>query len=364
MKIENFDTGLKGQENVKNIIITPEENYQNKQKVKEYLKDIIHSGKLHIDKNLNKYFAKNVKVNCFHPINEFSGIEKFKDYYWTPLFESFPDLERREQVMLGGTFKDKAQVASISMLSGVFKKDWLGIKANNKMVNLRCCEIHEIKDNKIVECHILIDTIDLIFQTGILPINKSRGAEGNWLNPINTDGVNYFEKDLNVSKFNLEQALTMQRSLNIKPEIDCKSDEDLKSKLINHPQKEFWHENMIWYGPSGIGTARSLKGFIDYHQLPFRKTFKERNYWKLGHYSELGDGKFSLTAGWHSIQATYGSDDWLGYPPNNKNVTMRVMDFYHHDEGKIRENWVPIDIAHILNQIGVDIFELIKKHNV
>ena len=54
---------------------------------------------------------------------------------------------------------------------------------------------------------------------------------------------------------------------------------------------------MIWYGPSGIGTARSLEGFVDNHQLPFRKTFKERNYWKLGHYSELGDGKFSLTAG-------------------------------------------------------------------
>ena len=32
MKIENFDTGLKGQEDVENIIITPEENYKNKQK--------------------------------------------------------------------------------------------------------------------------------------------------------------------------------------------------------------------------------------------------------------------------------------------------------------------------------------------
>ena len=35
MKIENFDTGLKGQEDVENIIITPEENYKNKQKVKK-----------------------------------------------------------------------------------------------------------------------------------------------------------------------------------------------------------------------------------------------------------------------------------------------------------------------------------------
>jgi predicted ester cyclase len=361
MKIENFDTGLKGQEDVENIIITPEENYENKQKVKNYLTDIVHSGKSKLDDNLNKYFSKDIKVNCFHPVNEFSGLDKFKDNYWLPLFESFPDLERRTQLIIGGTFRDKIQVASISTLSGVFKKDWLGIRPNNKMVNLRCCEIHELKNDKIVESHILIDVIDLIFQTGVFPIHKSRGAEGNWLNPINTDGVNFFEKDINISKLNLEQALIMQRSLNIKPELDTNSDEDLKLKLIDHPQAEFWHDKMIWYGPSGIGTARSLEGFVDNHQLPFRKTFKERNYWKLGHYSELGDGKFSLTAGWHSIQATYGSNDWLGYPPNNKNVTMRVMDFYHHDEGKIRENWVPIDIAHILNQIGVDIFQLIKK---
>ena len=41
MKIENFDTGLKGQEDIKNIIISPEENYRNKQKVK---KNLPHGG--------------------------------------------------------------------------------------------------------------------------------------------------------------------------------------------------------------------------------------------------------------------------------------------------------------------------------
>ena len=360
MKIENFDTGLKGQGDIKNIIITPEENYSNKQKVKDILKKIIQMGITKLDDNLNKYFSDDVKINCFHPVNEFVGIKQFKEDFWLPLFESFPDLERREQLVLGGTFRDKVQVGSISTLSGIFKKSWLGIKPNFKMVNLRCCEIHEIKDDKIIESHILIDVMDLIFQTGVYPIKPSRGSEGNWLHPINTDGVNFFEKNPGISKSNLEQALIMQRSLNIKPELDSTSDEDLKSKLINHPQAEFWHDKMIWYGPSGIGTARSIEGFVDNHQLPFRKTFKERNYWKLGHYSELGDGKFSLTAGWHSIQATYGSNHWLGFTPNNKNVTMRVMDFYHHDEGKIRENWVPIDIAHILKQIDIDIFEMIK----
>ena len=47
------------------------------------------------------------------------------------------------------------------------------------MVNLRCCEIHEIKNDKIIESHILIDVMDLIFQTGVFPVNPSRGSEGN-----------------------------------------------------------------------------------------------------------------------------------------------------------------------------------------
>ena len=42
-------------------------------------------------------------------------------------------------------------------------------------------------------------------------------------------------------------------------------------------------------------------------------------------------------------------------------MTMRVMDFYHHHEGLIRENWVPIDIVHILKQLDIDVFELIKE---
>ena len=75
MKIENFDTGLKGQKDIKNIIISPEENYNNKKKVREYLKNIVHHGPSKLDDNLNSYFSDDVKVNCFHPVNEFIGIE-------------------------------------------------------------------------------------------------------------------------------------------------------------------------------------------------------------------------------------------------------------------------------------------------
>ena len=35
---------------------------------------------------------------------------------------------------------------------------------------------------------------------------------------------------------------------------------------------------------------------------------------------------------------------------------MRVTDFYRIQDGPIAENWLPIDIANILLQMGVDIF--------
>ena len=159
MQIEKFDTGLKGQENFEKLNITPEENFNNKNLVRSYLNSIINDGVSKLEANLDKSFSKDIKVNCFHPLNEFSGLQDFKDKFWIPIFEALPDIERREQVVIGGAFRDKIQVGSISILSGTFKKPLFGIKPINKMVNLKCCEVHELKNNKIVESHILIDPV-------------------------------------------------------------------------------------------------------------------------------------------------------------------------------------------------------------
>ena len=185
--------------------------------------------------------------------------------------------------------------------------------------------------------------------------------EGMWSTPITGDGENNENLNKELSIKSLHQALSMQESLSIKPELNPEfTVEDLRNNLIHdHPQKNYWHPNMMWYGPSGVGTARGLSGFVDHHQLPFRLTFKERDYNTIGHYVRIGDGNFSMTGGWHSIKSKYGSKDWLGFEPKDVMVEMRVMDFYLQHEGLIRENWVPIDIAHILKQIGIDIFELI-----
>ena len=362
VKIENFNTGPKANPDVANINLDPSENIKNKKKIKQLLKNIVESDSKNLEKNINNAYHPNAELKCFHPVNNISGIDEIYHKLWLPIKNSFTDLERRDCLVLGGSFQDKVFVSTISLLTGTYKNSWLGIPTNNKTIHLRMCEAHEIKDGKIIHSHILLDVIDFIRQAGFWPINKSNGAEGLWTNSIAGDGAIFENIDKQLSLSSLEQALTMQRSLNIKPESDPNADHAyVKEKLIHHPQKEFWHKKMMWYGPSGIGTARGLEGFVDHHQLPFRMTFRERDYWKIGHYVELGDGNYSMTGGWHSIDAIHGEKDWLGYEATGKSVTMRVMDFYHHHEGLIRENWVPIDIVHILKQLDIDVFELIKE---
>ena len=272
-------------------------------------------------------------------------------------------MERRDNLILGGSFQDKVFVSFISHLTGTFSNSWLDVPATQKTIHLRICEVHQLKENKIIKSYVLIDTVYFIRQAGLWPINPSLGIEEMWPGPITGDGTTHENLDVNLSLASLEQALIMQRSLNIKPETEPGITKDvMREKLISHPQKDYWHPKMMWYGPCGIGTARGLAGFVDHHQLPFRLTFKERDYWKIGHYIEIGDGNYSMTSGWHSIDAIHGEKDWLGYAATGKSVTMRVMDFYLHDEGLIRENWVPIDIMHILKQIDVDVLQMIRDN--
>ena len=362
MKIENFETGVQLDPNLETIHFSPKENIKNKKHVRLLLKKIAESSKDNLRKNLDNAYHPEAELKGFHPINEINGINDIQKKLWEPLLNAFPDLERRDNLILGGNFQNKIFVSIAGHLTGTFTNPWFGIPASGKTIHLRICEVHKLKDNKIIQSHILIDLIDFVRQAGFWPINPSLGVEEMWPGPIIGNGSSFENFDDKKSISSLEQSLTMQRSLNIKPETETgATDETIREKLFNHPQKDYWHPKMMWYGPCGIGTARGLMGFINHHQLPFRKTFKERDYWKLGHYVELGDGPYSMTAGWHTIEAIHGTKDWLGYKATGKPVTMRVMDFYLHDEGLIRENWVPIDIMHILKQIDVDVLELINK---
>ena len=67
--------------------------------------------------------------------------------------------------------------------------------------------------------------------------------------------------------------------------------------------------------------------------------------------------------GWPNMKQTLTHDGWMGIAPNNKEVVLRSLDFWRLEEGKIRENWVMIDILDIYDQMGVDVLGRLREFN-
>ncbi|OYX43085.1 MAG: hypothetical protein B7Z02_10010 [Rhodobacterales bacterium 32-67-9] len=343
----------------------------NKKLLRSGLSRISEASGDHISHSISELYAPGAEWRGSHPLNEMSGAEAIAARVWQPLAQSFPDLERRDLILVGGSFQGRDYVAAVGHYCGTFRRDWLTIPATGRPVYIRYGEVHQVADGRIVQSNCLWDILDVIRQAGFWPIAPSLGTEGMWPAPITADGIVLTPQDPGISAASLAQTLAMHGTLG------RYNDEDRAGRegLLAMPQKEHWHPKMMWYGPSGIGTTRGLQGFVDYHQLPFRTAFPNRKgggQWDEiaelkarhggGHYIRIGDGSYSVTGGWPSVFAMHSGGGFLGVGPTGRPVTMRVMDFYLHHEGLIRENWVPLDVLDLLNQMGVDVIARMQSH--
>lgn len=208
---------------------------------------------------------------------------------------------------------------------------------------------------KIATSYVFLDALDWMRQAGYWPIAPSLGTEMRWLPPATRDGVILNPQDNAVSQRTIERVLRMHAALgryNGQPPTREVLDE---MEMVKH-----WHPRFMWYGPAGIGTTRGLKAFEDYHQIPFLVAFPDRKGSDFGHFIRIGDGHYAVTGGWGYLQATHLGSDFLGIPATGKRLAMRVMDFYRCDDETIIENWVPLDIPHLLLQVGLDVFSRMR----
>lgn len=316
-------------------------------------------------------YHNDVHLRASHPMNEAQGVDGLVETLWAPLMTAFPDVERRDTLVVGGSYEGRDYVGMVGHYCGTFRNNWFGIPATGRPIYIRFGEVHEIHEDKIIQSNCIWDILDVIRQAGFWPLAPSLGTEGMWPSPLTGDGLDFSPRDATMSANSIAQTLAMHGALGAYNDLA-----DLgREGLLNMPQKDHWHPKMMWYGPSGIGTTRGLQGFVDYHQLPFRIAFPKRKgggQWddiadlkakhRGGHYVRLGDGPYSLTSGWPSVFANHVGGGFLGLGPTNRAVTMRVMDFYLHHEGLIRENWVPIDILDLLMQMGVDVIARMESN--
>lgn len=126
--------------------------------------------------------------------------------------------------------------------------------------------------------------------------------------------------------------------------------------------EKYWHEKCSWYGPSGIGTARGIQGFRNWHQIPFLNALPNRRT-KEGMGYLFADKNYVGFTAWPGMEMTVSGSGWLGIAPSNKEITMRSLDFWRCEDGKIRENWVLVDLLHVYDQLGVDVLGRMREMN-
>ena len=75
----------------------------------------------------------------------------------------------------------------------------------------------------------------------------------------------------------------------------------------------------------------------------------------------FGDGNYAAVTGWPDMRQPLTHGGWLGLPPTGQMLTMRSLDFWRLERGRIRENWVMVDLLDVYDQLGVDVLGRMRE---
>jgi len=283
-----------------------------------------------------------------HPFNELRGPEAVNATYLQSLCKSFPDIERRTDLFFAGHWDGRLDggagiwVTCTGHYLGTFRASFAGIPASGDVVWLRFGEFYRVVEGRIAEARIVLDLVDLARQSGVPILPHGAGQE------ILVPGPRKSGRAVLLEQMPLGQRACLDVVEKMIEGLGRYDRQDLSSMGM----ERFWQPNMMWYGPGGIGTTRTISGFQKYHQAPFLHAFPDR---KGGwHRARIGEGRFAASTGWPSVRATHAGR-YLGEDASGRSIGMRVMDWWRLEGELLAENWVLIDLPHLFLQMGVDL---------
>ncbi|XQW86336.1 ester cyclase [Thalassotalea piscium] len=324
----------------------------NKNVIKPFSQALYDYDENKLIKAINKVFSPKAKLQLSFPFETLSGRESLFENVYKPLSHAIPDLERRETILISGTADDGSiWVGCCGYYTGSFEKSWLEIPPTGHQVSMRFHEFYRIENDVVIEMQALWDIPEVMMQAKAWPMVPSLGREWHVPAPATQDGL-MIESDT-------EKAFK-----------SCKLVANMCDALGNYATggveamqlEKYWHPRCSWYGPSGIGTGRGIKGFRNWHQIPFLNGMPNR-VGDVGKGYLFGDGDYVGFTAWPGMQMKISGDGWLGIAPSNQEITMRSLDFWRCENGLIRENWVLVDLLHVYHQLGVDVLGRMREFN-
>lgn len=322
---------------------------QAKQLVQNYFDAFEQSTSETITEVFDTYIADSYVWQGVYPFRSLNGKENVIEQFWSPLLSSLTRMQRRQDIFIAGVNEIGGEqwVMSMGNFMGLYDKAWLGIPPTGKIVNIRYAEFHCVVDDKITQTGLFIDLIGLMVQAGVNPLPPSTGVYYNYPGPRTHDGLLYNDAPFDDGVKTLELVNEMIDDLN---ELNQSGSMGCPPEVL----EQTWHDDMIWYGPAGVGATYTIPRYQEQHQLPFRANLTDKKF--HGHVCRFAEGNYACFFGWPNLSNT-PIGGWLGMPGGNVNAEMQVVDVYRRDGDKLAENWVLIDLPYWLKQQGLDVLE-------
>ena len=293
-----------------------------------------------------RYCAPDLIWRGYHPFNEITGPAPVADTFWRPLKNSLTRIQRRDDIFFAGLNEmdgfQSTWVVSMGHLMGLFDAPWLGIRPSRKLSMLRYCCFHKVEAGQVSETAMYFDIPHLMVQAGQNPFSPQTAAHLVQPGPLTHDGLLYHSQPPEAGTVTLAAINAMIS--------------DLGQWALGLPLEEelarTWHDDMLWWGPEGIGATYTIERYAKQHSAPFRAGFANRS--KTRHIARLAEGHYGGFFGWpnFTVEPIGG---FMGMPATGKLGEFRVIDLYRHSGDKLAENWIFIDLPHFWKMQGVDV---------
>jgi predicted ester cyclase len=333
-------------------------NQENKEAVWDFWQKMNYVESNRVASLIKAAFHQDVNWNGPHPINNLKGVDALITNFWQPLLRSFPDLKRNPYIFMGGMMGEEEWVSGVGYLTGTLAQDWLGIPATGQKTNIHFGQFYVMREQKIAESYVVLDLLDVIRQAGFQVLPPARGAEGGKVpGPRAGDGVLLTEQDELESQKSLQLIQAMNEGMG--RYVRSRDGGNMRTMELEN----YWHPKMHWYGPSGIGRCLSLEEFEDFHQRPWLHGFGDRHLSENGggrKMGEFGEGNYACEGIWDTVFSKHHGE-YIGVPATEKLMTIRDFDWWKREGDCLIENWVPIDMIDLFKQIGVDLFDRLRR---
>ena len=296
-----------------------------------------------------EYTAPKFLWRGMHPFHELDTPDAVATAFWGPLRTALTSLQRRMDVFMAGAnaLDDGASrwVVSMGHLMGLFDAPWLGIPPTGKVAMLRYAAFHRVQDGRIAEEAMFFDIPHLMVQAGLQPFPPQTAAQLVQPGPRTHNGLLFQPQPEADGKATLDAIDFMVEDLS-------KWTGGQSEPLVDELRRS-WHEDMLWWGPTGIGATYTIDRYAQQHSGPFREAFGHSRRFN-GHIAKIGEGEFGGFFGWPNLTLEH-QGGFMGMPATGQPGDMRVVDIYRRQGDKLAENWVFIDLLHFWNQQGLDV---------